>query len=391
MLLGKIFRKVREHSSRPVVLEQCVVSYLSSLIPRLYSWVMLVLDRSISRVCIPFYDVYFALRKKSSYSVDVHMCSTKYTNSTAMLEGIEQLTLAKTLSAYLGDDVQVSFSYWDDGQPILGYSFGFYRRMMTQDPKYLILVSYSTGVFYQPAPWILSKLKKRNTCLIALWVDTCTHGFIPSISPIIDIIDLHVFGDNPTMDFGDSNYVQRFKEKSLLVYLPCMPYEVEVKERKKDIDVVFLGQIDSYRNVRKPYLEFLFENSVNLYCFVGDKDDRCSYEKLYEVMSRAKIGVNFSMSGGVHQVKGRVMETMMTGGLLLEQRNNQTACYFSEGNDYVAFSSKEELVEKIKYYLAHEEERAKIAAAGEKKSRQLYNGNGKLFWGAVFDSLDVKF
>ncbi len=386
LLLGKIFCKVRELESRPLLLKEYVVTYLSALIPRFYSRTMLVLDRSISLVCIPFYDVYFALRKKSTYSVDVHMCSSKYTNPTAMLEGIEQITLNKTLSAYVGDGGKVSFSYWDDGQPIVGHSFGFYRRMRTLSPKNLILSSYAPGLFYQPGDWILSRLKKRDIRLIALWLDSCTFGFIGMVSPIIDIVDLHVLMDNPTKNYGESYDAQRFKEK--LTIAP-FPFEVEVEEREKDIDVVFFGQISSYRNVRKPYLEFLFENLVNLYCFVGDKDERCSYEKLYEIMSRAKIGINFSMSSDFPQVKGRVVETMMSGGLLLEQRNKQTACYFSEGEDYVAFSSKEELLEKIKYYLAHEDERKKIAASGTRKARQLFNG--EVFWGAVFDSLDVKF
>ncbi len=64
-------------------------------------------------------------------------------------------------------------------------------------------------------------------------------------------------------------------------------------------------------------------------------------------------------------------------------------CGLGLGEDYAAFSSKEELLDKIGYYLIHEDEREKIAASGKRKAMQLWNG--EVFWGAVLDSLGVNF
>jgi spore maturation protein CgeB len=96
---------------------------------------------------------------------------------------------------------------------------------------------------------------------------------------------------------------------------------------------------------------------VGFYCSVGDRGSGfLPNEKYYEILSHSKMGISFSMSAGKPQFKGRVIETMLDGGFLLNQRNKQAAEYLSEGGDYAAFSSKEELLGKIEYYLSHEGE-----------------------------------
>ena len=45
---------------------------------------------------------------------------------------------------------------------------------------------------------------------------------------------------------------------------------------------------------------------------------------------------------------------MHAEALLLESENSQIAILFDEGVDYVSFSDREDLLEKINYYLIHE-------------------------------------
>ena len=70
----------------------------------------------------------------------------------------------------------------------------------------------------------------------------------------------------------------------------------------------------------------------------------------------------------------------------MESENPQTRCYFTPMQDYVSFDSKNDLVDKIRYYLEHEDERAEIAARGELKVRQYYNHIE--FWKRVMNKLE---
>ena len=87
------------------------------------------------------------------------------------------------------------------------------------------------------------------------------------------------------------------------------------------------------------------------------------------------------MSVDRHQLKARVFETMLSGALLLEERNDQTARYFEDGVDYVSFGSEQELVDKIRYYLKNDERRAAIAESGRRKLREKFSG--RQFWSRV--------
>ena len=72
--------------------------------------------------------------------------------------------------------------------------------------------------------------------------------------------------------------------------------------------------------------------------------------------------------------------------LLMESKNSQIAMLFDEGVDYVSFSDKEDLLEKINYYLLNDKEREKIAKSGRSKVLKLYNSD--FFLQKIFNHKD---
>lgn len=380
--LSQLLHKARVARNRPLKLKKYASSFLTSLFIMSYDKGMLVIDRATSIVFAPLYDLCGMLRSKQNkqkHSVEVLICRYKYSGETDQ-ESIEKLTLEDTLVNYMGDRSKISFYYWDVDQPLIGFSINFYKKVASLNPKYLVISSYAPGIFYQPMPWLLARLKKKYICIVALWWDTCSAGFAKSISPVIETVDIHGIMENPTLNFGESSEAKLLKGKACCLF---SAYDLELMERQRDIDVAFLGQISGYRSVRRAYLDFMLENKVSLHYAAYDKNQQCSHDKYYEILSRSKIGINFSMSVDKHQLKARVFETMLAGSLLLEERNEQTAYYFTEDVDYVAFSSENELLQKIRYYLAHENERKKIAETGHRKVSQLFNG--RQFWDKVLN------
>jgi len=66
-------------------------------------------------------------------------------------------------------------------------------------------------------------------------------------------------------------------------------------------------------------------------------------------------------------ITSRTFHIPASGGFMLHERTDEFLQYFSEGEEADCFSSPEELVEKIRYYLEHEAEREYIRLAGHRR------------------------
>ena len=219
--------------------------------------------------------------------------------------------------------------------------------------------------------------------IVAVWWDTCWKEFWPSVEPVLPLIDLNVVTDNPNLFFIEHNspYFERF----LPLWVPLDPKIYNHQNADRDLQVCFLGQVDGFRSKRSEYIQYLIDQKVPLSLSGTTRDKQPSHTEYVDTLKRSRIGLNFSYSVEKHVVKARVFETMLCGAMLMESENDQTTRYFVPMQDYVSFSSKEDLLQKLLYYLQHEDERSAIAARGEQKARQYYNH--ALFWRAVLDKL----
>ena len=69
----------------------------------------------------------------------------------------------------------------------------------------------------------------------------------------------------------------------------------------------------------------------------------------------------------------RIWDILGAGGFVLTNYQSEIPEYFEIGKDLEVFSSQEELLQKIDYYLKHEEERQQIAKNGYRKAKEKYS------------------
>lgn len=65
-------------------------------------------------------------------------------------------------------------------------------------------------------------------------------------------------------------------------------------------------------------------------------------------------------------IPAQAMEIMGSGGFLLTSFQNDYLRFFEPGKDYVYYESPEDMADKARYYLAHQEERQEIARHGQR-------------------------
>lgn len=91
------------------------------------------------------------------------------------------------------------------------------------------------------------------------------------------------------------------------------------------------------------------------------------YEQMPLVFNHSKINLNISLRSIKSGIPLRAFDILGSGGFLLSNFQADFLDDFVPGEDFVYYESKEDLLNKIDYYLTHEEERMAVALSGHDK------------------------
>lgn len=97
-----------------------------------------------------------------------------------------------------------------------------------------------------------------------------------------------------------------------------------------------------------------------------------------KIIKCSKINLNMTNRPIKTGLPLRIFDIMGAGGFLLTNYQAELPEIFEIGTDLVAYESQEDLLNKIAYYLEHEEERIQIAKNGQKKVKEHHSYRIKL-------------
>lgn len=92
-----------------------------------------------------------------------------------------------------------------------------------------------------------------------------------------------------------------------------------------------------------------------------------------KIFHLSKINLNFTSKPIRSGLPLRIWDIMGAGGFVLTNFQIEIPEYFEIGKEIETFSSQEELLDKITYYLEHEEERKQIASNGYERAKSEYS------------------
>lgn len=131
---------------------------------------------------------------------------------------------------------------------------------------------------------------------------------------------------------------------------------------EKEYDIGFVGA--SY-GIRGEYIDYLSNHGINVYSKGSGWDKGfATDEEMIEIFNKSKIVLGFSTVGkndDIYILKGRDFEVPFTGSFYITGYHDELKEYFEIGKDIETYTSKEDLLKKVKYYLKNEEEREQIA------------------------------
>lgn len=237
----------------------------------------------------------------------------------------------------------------------------------------------------------LFKIKKENPQVIILGYspDDMMNRANQSYQYLkgIPFYDVHVttksFNVDELRGLGAKNVFYSKKAFDPLVHKTYELTQEEIKEYSTPI-----GFIGTYENDRFFQMLELVESINSKITVRGDKkwtkkknihpnlDVKADYRLWGHEYAKAigvtKINLCFLRKANRDLHTARSIEIPACGGFMLAERTIEHLELFEEGKEAEFFSSTDELIEKVKYYLLHEKERLAIAEAG--RSRCLNSG-----------------
>lgn len=244
-------------------------------------------------------------------------------------------------------------------------------------------------------PEFLKDLKNRDIKVILFYFDD--EMYLHSVSKYYSQIATGVI----TTDYYGSFYYEQ-------IGVPCELYISGYSKESyfpmkiaKDIEVSFVGNL--LKQDRKEYIDYLEVKGVKVETFgLGGKNGFLDETEFASVFSRSKINLNFTktetelqlitkedpLSLKTRQNKGRPIEIALCKGFCLSEYAYPLEKVFRLNEEIDTFLTKEQLYEKIVYYLNHIEQSEKIAQKAYDRALKEYEIG--VYLPKVFKKLDKK-
>jgi len=145
-----------------------------------------------------------------------------------------------------------------------------------------------------------------------------------------------------------------------------------------------VGFVGTYEKDREEYIAHLIQNNIPV-SITGDgwpkgkqwniikpfyKGPSVYGEAYIKTINGMDIALHFLRHGNRDEQDSRTFEIPACGVFMLAEKSEVHESLFKDGKEAAFFTVKEQLLEKVNYYLRHEEERKAIAATGLARCKQ---------------------
>lgn len=196
------------------------------------------------------------------------------------------------------------------------------------------------------------------------------------LNGIMDV-QLKIYGYNLIREVLPDSIVSDFKNHMPDFYIPAEASECD--ERSIVSDYYIDNKISA---MEREHLMQLIGSRFSLDLYTGSETSHLpvnnrglvkTHTEMPLVFHNSKINLNIT-SKGIHDgLPLRIFDILGCGGFLITNYQTELPSIFCIGEDLDAYSSDEELLTKIEYYLSHPKERADIAENGSRKVHALHN------------------
>lgn len=191
----------------------------------------------------------------------------------------------------------------------------------------------------------------------------------------------NVYGYNFLADSISDEWIREFKKYANYELLP--DYIIDDRNQIADMYLGYkCNQQDRIHTLRAISEVF----SLDLYTtedsylvpnanFRGIADSKTMMPKIFQC---SKINLNMTARTIKTGLPQRIFDIMAAGGFVISNYQSEIPEYFVPGEDLVMYESISDLLEKIKYYLEHDDERIQIARNGQAKVQSLHTYTQRL-------------
>lgn len=272
---------------------------------------------------------------------------------------------------------------------IFMFDYALYEEFRPENPKGIFYLPL--GADYARLDPLLENISKKDrekyaadvSFIGSLYTEKCPYNHLKEESWLKGFLDgvveaqLKVYGYNFLEECITDEILQQFKEK---VPFYQFPEKAEHNDRAAMAHLYLGNKVTEQERLR--LLKRVSEEfSLDLYTASDFSPlPKANYRGLArtttempKIFRLSKINLNFTSKPIRTGIPLRLWDILGAGGFALTNYQSEIPEYFEVGKDLDTFASEEELVEKIRYYLGHEEERAKIARSGYQKAKENYS------------------